>query len=354
MPIPPPIDAPQDERSLERYLIVGLVLMIGLVVAFPFYRATEPARRARASEALEAERVALGREAYALHCAACHGEAARGGRGMPTLAAREFLGNVSDRQLSWLIAGGIPGTTMSAYDIDLGGPFTAQETDRVVAYLRSLEVDAPSVPGWRAGAAAPVAAVLSAESLAAKAPSTEAPIAEPGVADAARATEMAGAEASPAAEAAGAEASTGAEAAVAEASTGAETAVVGLDPGAPSPRPAPPSAAAPDGEDPGPPAEVVAATGPTEAEVATLYRNLCAACHGAAGEGSPIAPAVRPPRPPLDEDFEALVAAIARGRSGTAMMGFSSAVGGPLDDAKVRALARWLAVGAAADEPPRP
>ncbi len=267
MPTPSPLDTPEDERSLERYLIVGLVLMILLVVAFPFYRATEPQRRARAFEEMERQNVDLGRQAYALHCAACHGEAGRGGRGMPTLAAKEFLGDVSDAQLRWLVAGGIPGTTMSAYDLDLGGPFTAQEIDRVVAYLRSLEAEATSVPDWWAGASAPVVAARSID-----------------------------------------------EAVAAGHPAAAERAQSGGD----------------------------AFAAETAATARANYQTYCPACHGAAGEGTPIAPAVRPPRPPLDEDFDALVASIGRGRPGTAMAGFDRAVGGPLEADAILELARWL------------
>jgi mono/diheme cytochrome c family protein len=150
-----PLDTPEDERALRRIYLVGLACMAALVVAFAVYRAGEPARRAAALAAMREGDIALGREAYALHCASCHGAAGRGGRGMPTLAATELLSAVSDAQLHALIAYGLPGTTMGAYALDRGGPFTAQHIDRVVAYLRSLEATAGSVPGWREGAPAP-------------------------------------------------------------------------------------------------------------------------------------------------------------------------------------------------------
>ncbi len=151
MPTPRPLDSPALERSLDRHYIVGLCCMALLIVAFPLYRIGEPARRQAARESAEKESIALGSEAFSRHCAACHGPNASGGGVAPTLGSREFLNTTSDQQLYWLVAGGIPGTMMSAYHVDLGGPFTPQEIDRLVRYLRSLEADAPSVSNWRTG-----------------------------------------------------------------------------------------------------------------------------------------------------------------------------------------------------------
>jgi mono/diheme cytochrome c family protein len=147
------------ERGLDRQLVLGLLFGALLFAGFPLYAIREPKRLATARAAQHAQYLTLGTEQYALHCAGCHGEGARGGGAAPTLAAREFLSSVSDQQMRWLIAGGQPGTAMSAYHIDLGGPFTDQHVDEVVVYLRSLEPAAPSVPGWRAGAQAPMVAL---------------------------------------------------------------------------------------------------------------------------------------------------------------------------------------------------
>lgn len=134
--------------------MIGLACMLTLVSAFPLYRLGEPARREQARRAMHAESMTMGAETFARHCVACHGVDGRGGGIAPTLNSREFLRVTSDQQLVWLIAGGVPGTSMTAYTMDLGGPFTPQEIDRLVVYLRSMEADAPSVPGWRTGARA--------------------------------------------------------------------------------------------------------------------------------------------------------------------------------------------------------
>lgn len=151
MVTPPPLDAPADARSLDRQYVIGLCCMLVLIVAFPLYRIGEPARRAEARRAMAEESIVQGAASFERHCIACHGPGGRGGSIAPTLAAKEFLSATADQQLTYLIAAGVPGTTMPPYHLDFGGPFTEQEIARIVRYLRSLEPDAPSVPNWRAG-----------------------------------------------------------------------------------------------------------------------------------------------------------------------------------------------------------
>jgi mono/diheme cytochrome c family protein len=72
----------------------------------------------------------------------------------PALNAQEFLSSVTDQQMRGIIAGGIPGTEMPAWWNEYGGPLTDQQLEAVVAYIRSWEKDAPSVPDWRSPAPA--------------------------------------------------------------------------------------------------------------------------------------------------------------------------------------------------------
>jgi mono/diheme cytochrome c family protein len=285
---PAPLDSPAEARSLDRHYVVGLVCMALLIVAFPLYKRGEPARRAATREAMLEANVTLGRDLFAQHCAACHGDQARGGRGFPTLAAREFLESVSDRQLHWLVSGGVPGSAMVAYDLDLGGPFTAQEITRVVAYLRSLEPGAPSVPGWFTGAPAP--------------PRVMAAVGSGGPGTASR------------------------PASTADAPDTAAPAPAGSDPLA-----------------------AIALAGVSRREAERAYQSSCMACHGPAGEGTPLAPAIRPLRGALADRPDSAYAIIARGVAGTAMMAFAKEHGGLLEATMVRALVVYLRT---ADPPP--
>ncbi len=148
-----PVD-PWIEASTNKWMQWGLFLMVIMVLAFPIYRITEPNRRAEAAEDRATELAAQGSELFELTCAACHGTDGTGGDDAPTLNAKEFLQFATDDQISSLTATGVPGSEMSPYSLDFGGPFTQEQIVALTTYLRSLEEEAPSVPDWREGAPA--------------------------------------------------------------------------------------------------------------------------------------------------------------------------------------------------------
>ena len=141
------------ERSLDRYYTAGLVFMFVLAVAFPLYRLREPDLRseARSEQATEYQRI--GDALFSQSCASCHGANATGGSA-PTLNSKQFLSVTTDSQAALIVTGGVPGSSMSAWSQDYGGPLTAEQIRQLVTYLRSLEPNAPSVPDWRTGAKA--------------------------------------------------------------------------------------------------------------------------------------------------------------------------------------------------------
>lgn len=141
-------DPPALERSTRRWQSVGVVVLLLLVLAFPIYRLTEDARLGDALASEAHAQVVAGRQLYALNCASCHGERGQG-VDAPALNSQEFLQSVSDEQMHGIIAGGIPGSAMPAWLDEYGGPLTDQQIAAVVAYIRSWEATAPSVPDWR-------------------------------------------------------------------------------------------------------------------------------------------------------------------------------------------------------------
>ncbi len=149
MPERPP--DPHLEASTDKWMQWGLILMAIMVMAFPIYRITEPNRREEAAASREMELAMQGEALFDLTCAACHGKNGRGGLDAPTLNAKEFLQFATDEQILSLTATGVPGSEMSPYSLDFGGPFTQQQIVALTTFLRSLEEDAPSVPGWREG-----------------------------------------------------------------------------------------------------------------------------------------------------------------------------------------------------------
>lgn len=139
---------PALEASTNRWMTAGLVIMVLMALAFPLYRITEPANRGAARESHRASLAQQGESIYQLNCAACHGVSGEGGVG-PALNSKQFLTAANDEQVGLLVAVGVPGTQMSAYALDFGGPLTSEQIDAVVTFLRSLEPDAPDVPDWR-------------------------------------------------------------------------------------------------------------------------------------------------------------------------------------------------------------
>ncbi len=75
-----------------------------------------------------------------------------------------------------------------------------------------------------------------------------------------------------------------------------------------------------------------------------IYARFCRLCHGpeAKGYAADNAPSLVSSTFLESASAEFLVASIGRGRPGTAMAGYARAVGGPLDQVQLDALAAWL------------
>ncbi|MGZ4802555.1 MAG: c-type cytochrome [Acidimicrobiia bacterium] len=153
-PEPPPFEPEWLERSLNRYLAWGLVFMVLLLVGFVAYRVREPGLRRSATRAQTTSYTNIGRQIFSANCAQCHGKDASGGGSAPTLNSTQFLKSTTDAQIFSLVAGGVSGTEMPSWSLDYGGTFTDEQVRQVVTYLRALEPNAPSIPGWRQSAQA--------------------------------------------------------------------------------------------------------------------------------------------------------------------------------------------------------
>ena len=145
---------PALRSSLRRWQTVGSLFLLVLVVAFPLYKAVESPRRAEALASQQRALVATGGQLWHLNCASCHGANGEG-VSAPALNSQQFLTSVTDEQIHGIVAGGIPGTQMPAWWNEFGGPLTDQQIAAVVAFLRSMEKDAPSVPNWHDVGAGP-------------------------------------------------------------------------------------------------------------------------------------------------------------------------------------------------------
>lgn len=149
-PTPPPFESDALERSLDRYLVAGLIFMALLIAGFITYRVREPQLRADATQAQQASYTDLGQQLFETNCSSCHGKGAVGGSA-PVLNSKEFLASASNGQIEHLIAGGVSGSDMAAWSLEFGGSLTDEQIVQLTTYLRSLESEAPSVPHWRTG-----------------------------------------------------------------------------------------------------------------------------------------------------------------------------------------------------------
>ena len=150
-PQPPPFEPEWLDRSLNRYLALGIVFMVLLLAGFIAYRVREPGLRRSATRAQTTSYTTIGKQLFSASCAQCHGNDGTGGGSGPTLNSSQFLKSTSDQQIFALVSGGVSGTGMPAWGTEYGGTFTDEQVRQVTAYLRSLEPTAPSVPGWRQG-----------------------------------------------------------------------------------------------------------------------------------------------------------------------------------------------------------
>ncbi len=136
------------ERSTNRFMLVGGLLLFGMALIFPLYRWFEPANRAESREAHLESLADAGQDLWSFNCASCHGLNGEGATA-PALNSKQFLQAATDGQIELLIAVGVPGSQMGAYSQDFAGPMTSEQIRAVVTYIRSWEEGAPDRPDWR-------------------------------------------------------------------------------------------------------------------------------------------------------------------------------------------------------------
>ena len=73
---------------------------------------------------------------YAQNCAACHGAEGKGGAAM-ALADPVYLAIIDEAAMRRVIAGGVPGTPMSAFAQSAGGMLTDKQVDIITQQIRS-------------------------------------------------------------------------------------------------------------------------------------------------------------------------------------------------------------------------
>jgi len=138
-------------KSTNKVMTVGAVLMFLMILVFPLYLTVEPTNRSDARASQQASLAESGAKLFDQSCASCHGADGLGGSA-PALNSKQFLAKATNSQIETFVSVGVPGTQMSAWSQDFAGPLTSEQIKSVATYLRSLEPNAPDNPNWRQGA----------------------------------------------------------------------------------------------------------------------------------------------------------------------------------------------------------
>jgi len=138
------------DRSTNKVMFAGTILMVLMILIFPLYRSVEPATRADARAAQKEYLINEGSRLFDQSCSSCHGKAGEGGDS-PALNAKQFLQSANNKQIASIVSVGVPGSEMPAWSQDYAGPLTSEQIRSVVAYLRSLEAQQNDNPNWRQG-----------------------------------------------------------------------------------------------------------------------------------------------------------------------------------------------------------
>jgi mono/diheme cytochrome c family protein len=156
-------DEQLEGRRLELVQFLGVLLLAVIVIGLPLYWVFEPSRQAGAREAADNWLAGRGARLFAttadggFNCAGCHGGMNATGGNAPFALTDPATGEVrsvswtapalntvlyrfSPEEVDFIITYGRPGTPMSAWGTDGGGPLNAQQVESLVAYLASIQI----------------------------------------------------------------------------------------------------------------------------------------------------------------------------------------------------------------------
>ena len=156
-------DEELEGRRLELVQFIGVLLLVVIVIGLPLYWVFEPSRQAGAREAADRQLVGWGADLFAptaengYNCAGCHGGMNATGGNAPFAITDPATGEVravtwvapalntvlyrfTPEEVQYIITYGRPGTPMSAWGLDGGGPLNAQQIDSLIAYLQSIQI----------------------------------------------------------------------------------------------------------------------------------------------------------------------------------------------------------------------
>lgn len=152
-----------EGRRLTMVQFFGVILLAIIVIALPLYWVFEPDRQAGATEGQANRFISWGADLFAttedggFNCAGCHGGMNATGGEAPYTVTDPITGEVSavswlapalntvayrfsDDEIRYVIVYGRPGTPMSPWGLDGGGPLNDQQVQTLIAYIRSIQI----------------------------------------------------------------------------------------------------------------------------------------------------------------------------------------------------------------------
>jgi mono/diheme cytochrome c family protein len=134
----------RTREDYTRLIAAALFLSVGVLVAFQIYMLREPERIQSVLAADQAERVTRGQQLFTDNCATCHGKNGEGDIG-PALNSKKFLQTSDDGIIFSVIGSGVPGSGMPSWAQANGGPFTDEQINDLVAFIRHWQPTATDV-----------------------------------------------------------------------------------------------------------------------------------------------------------------------------------------------------------------
>jgi mono/diheme cytochrome c family protein len=156
-------DEELEGRRLELVQFLGVLFLIVIVIGLPLYWVFEPSRQAGAREGAQDFLIERGRRLFettanhGFNCSGCHGGMSATGGNAPFSITDPATGEVravtwnapalntvlyrfSPEEVAFIITYGRPGTPMSAWGLDGGGPLNAQQIQSLIAYIGSIQI----------------------------------------------------------------------------------------------------------------------------------------------------------------------------------------------------------------------
>ena len=131
---------------MEKKIFLATILTVAIATFLTVYWFLEPHRVKGEAERMRTVAAEKGKGLYMTHCARCHGEKGGSQRKIRPINSKDYLKNVDDTILYKIIERGIPGTGMVALGDNEGGPLNPEQIRDLVAFIRSWEKTAPSLP----------------------------------------------------------------------------------------------------------------------------------------------------------------------------------------------------------------